>query len=449
MKIIIVGAGEIGRHMAASVSREAHDTVVIDADEARATELDELLDARVLQGDGSSVSLLLEAGVAECDLFFSLTSSNNTNLVSSSIAKKLGAKKVICRVHASIQREEWLFDHRGHFGIDYIFSPERLASVELAKFIRNPDSIMVEELARGRIELQQVRLPMENPLEGKTLRELKLPDRVRIGAIARQGTHIIPTANEKVLGGDMVIFFGEPRKLRETLDKLLKNNRRQEQPRVVILGGGEYGFALAQMLEASHFRVRIFEVDRERAEELANRLEKAVIINADATSVNELKEEQVGEAEFFVAATSSDEDNVMTCLQAHNLGTHSCLSLIHRADYADAISSFGSKFGVVAAVSPREAVRRELTRFITSDSFHLVRKFGEVEVIETTVPEGSGIVGLSLQEIEWPEESVIIARIHSIHATVPSATDTVEPGDNLFAMVSAQTRKPFLKLVHG
>ena len=137
MKIIIVGAGEVGRHLAVCLAREAHSISVIEESESLAAEIEQQVDALVLAGDGASVNTLVEANVAECDLFLAVTSNNNTNLVSASLARELGAKKVICRVHPGLQREEWLFDHRGHFGIDYIFSTERLASVELSKHIRN------------------------------------------------------------------------------------------------------------------------------------------------------------------------------------------------------------------------------------------------------------------------------------------------------------------------
>jgi trk system potassium uptake protein TrkA len=153
MNIIIVGAGEVGRHMAESLSREAHSIVVIESNATLAHDLEQSLDAKVVHGDGTSITVLLEAEVGNCDLFLALTSDNTVNMMTASMATKLEAGKVICRVHPGLQREEWLFDYRGHFGIDHIFSSERLSAIELAKFIRNPDSLVVEEVAQGKIEL--------------------------------------------------------------------------------------------------------------------------------------------------------------------------------------------------------------------------------------------------------------------------------------------------------
>lgn len=447
MNIIIIGAGEVGRHLAVSLSREAHSITVIESNSVVAAELEQALDARVICADGTGVGVLLEAGIGECDLFLALTSSNTINVMAATIAKKLQATKVIARVHPELQREEWLFDYRGHFGIDHIFSSERLSAIELAKFIRNPDSLMVEEIARGRIELQQVRVSEKSDVIGKKLRDLKMPERTRVGSVMRGGEHFIPTAEDSMEMGDCVTIFGEPRKLQPFADRLQKGHTSDEELRVVIFGGGEYGFTLAQMLESWNCRVRIFEKDALRAQELTDRLSNTTVINTDGTVLSELEEEQVGEVDFFVATSGSDEDNVMTCLQANNLGAKNCLTLIHRADYAQAISGSGRHFGMLAAVSPREATRRDLEKFITSDKFHVVKKVGSGEVIETTVEKGAIVAGKMVGEIEWPEGCVLVARTHGLHSSVPGPKDELDPGDVIYAMVTPKARKQFLKLV--
>ena len=243
----------------------------------------------------------------------------------------------------------------------------------------------------------------------------------------------------------MVTIFGEPRRLTELSNRL--QNIDIKKQRVVIFGGGEYGFSLAQMLEAWDCRVRIFEKDPRRAQELTDKLTNTVVINSDATYLAELEEEQVGSADFFVATSGSDEDNVMTCLQAHNLGAKNCLTLIHRADYADAISVSGHHFGMMAAVSPREAARRDMERFITTDKFHTVKSLGAGEVIETTVANGSVAAGKTVGEVAWPNECVLVGRMHGLHADVPASNDVLEAGDTLYAMVAQSARKKFLKLV--
>lgn len=447
MKIIIVGAGEIGRHLAISLSREAHSIVVIERDAQVTSEFEPHFDGRIISGSGASANVLLEAGVGECELLLAVTSDSTVNVMAASMAKKLNAAKVIARVSPAQQREEWLFDYRGHFGIDHVFSSERLSAIELSKFVRNPDSLIVEEIARGRIELQQVRVSDHSDVIGQRLSELKAPERTRVASITRGGEHFVPSADDALAAGDVVTIFGDPNKLRKLSTRLQKGNAKEDEIRVVIFSGGEYGFSLAQMLEGFQCKVRIIEKDPERAQELTGLLSDTTVINTDGTVLAELEEEQVGDADFFIATSGSDEDNVMTCLQANNLGAKNCLTLIHRADYADAISTSGRHFGVLAAVSPREATRRELERFITSDRFHTIKKMGAGEVIETQVAKASIAAEHMISEVDWPEGCIIVARMRGVHATVPGPEDVLKPGDTIYAMVAPKVRRKFLKLV--
>ena len=446
MNIIIVGAGEIGRHLSQELSK-LHALSVIEVDSKLAEELEQTIDANVVKGDGNSVNALAEANVGECDLFLGLTSSNNANLMSASMAKAMGVERVIARVHPGLQREEWLFDYRGHFSIDHLFSSERLTAIELAKFIRNPDSLTVEELAQGKIELQQVRVHAKSGAIGKPLRELKLPERTRVAAISRGEEHLIPNADSVLEAGDIATIFGEPRRLRKLAANLQKTEGGLEGLKVVIFGGGEYGFALAQMLESWDCKVRIFESDQERCLELADRLANTTVINVDATVLAELEDEQVGEADFFVATSESDEDNVMTCLQANNIGVKNCLTIIHRADYARAIGSSGRHFGVVAAVSPREATRRDIERYLTSEKYHVVKNLGPGQVIETRIESKSALADQPVGEVSWPEGVVLVGRQRGLQAEVPGPDDVLEVGDILYAMVGKKALKAFVKLL--
>lgn len=447
MNIIIVGAGEIGTHIALGLAAESHRIVVIEADEAVAGALGSRIDARVLVSDGTSITTLIEAGVAECDLFLTLTSDNNINLVSASVAKKLGAAKTICRVHPGIQRESLFLDYAEHFGIDYLFSPERLAAVELAKHVRNPGSPMVEEVASGHVEIQQVVVAPESRLLDRPLSEIDFPTRVRVGAITRGGVTFVPKANDVLSAGDLATLFGEPSKLNEFIPQLRNRAGRTEQKNVVIFGGGEYGFSLAQTLEQWNCRIRIFEENPARCEVLGDLLSNVTVLNADATSLAEMKEEQVGEADFFIAVTNVDEDNVMTCLQAHSLGARHCLPLIHRADYADAMTGFGERMGILAAVSPREATRKDLTRFIVSDRFHLLQRLAGVELIEAAVNDASPVAGKKVREVPWPDDCVLVALLNSARAQVPAADDEIRHEDSLYALVKPRAKREFLKLV--
>jgi len=449
VNIVITGAGEVGRHLAGSLSNQDHNITIIEANEALARDLDEQLDSHVVCADGTSVTTLVEAGIADCELFLALTSNCNVNLVSASIARSLGARKTIARVDSEVQRNEWLFDYRSHFKVDYTFSVERLTAVELAKHIRNPDRLVVEEFARGRIELLQCQVPVGAPGLARPLMDLKLPSQVRVALIQRSGEIIIPTAQDQVEAGDVVTLFGNPDKLASALPFFDPEFKPRAETKVVIFSGGEYGATLAQMLEGKgHFQVRIIEHDKHRCEELAERLQRTTVIHGDATSVAQLKEEQVGDADFFVATSREDEDNVMTCLQARNLGTRHCLALVHRADYADVISSNEERLGIHSAVSPRVAVSRDLLRFITSDDYHRVMTLpGGATVLELTVADGSRACGSKISEIDWPAGAGLVALLHEQQATVPGGSDVIHAGDTVYALTTEAARRPFIRLL--
>lgn len=446
MNILILGAGEIGFYMARQLSSQEHNICIIDTDESVAAEVNEKLDARVVEGNGSSVTTLEEAGVADCDVFLGLSSSDNTNLVAASLAKSLGAKRAIARVHSDVQKDQWLFDFRAHFNVDYLFSSERLAAVELAKYIRNPDCLIVEEVARGRIEIQQMPIFSKSSAIGKNLRSLKLPLRVRVGAIQRNGRTLVPDGGEVLCADDVVTLFGSPRTLQEVAP--IFRGPSNHEIRVVIFGGGEYGIALAQMLDGGRFRTRIIEKSAKRCAYLASVLQRTTVIHGDATSLRQLKEEQVGDADFFVGATTDDEDNVMTCLQAKDLGVKHCVTLIHRADYADAITRAGSKLGIVGAVSPRVATSKDLMRFVTDDEFNtLIQLQGGVDVIEFTISAGSPLTDKHIREVTWPKGSGLVSLTHGSQASVPTGDDILQAGDSIVAMVAGDSLKDFRRLI--
>jgi trk system potassium uptake protein TrkA len=448
VNIIIIGAGEVGRHLAESLSTQLHNITVIEASQGSSEALNESLDASVLCGNGAAATTLAEANVGECDLFLALTSLDNTNLVSASIAKSLGAKKTVARVHASVQREEWLFDYRTHFGIDYLFSTERLAAVELVKFVRNPEGLVVEDIARGRIELHQYKVSADSAAVGVPISQLKMPERVRIACIMRDGVNTIPGGTDQLLPGDLVTLFGEPSQLDPVILLLDASAERKKDLKVVIFGGGEYAFALAQMLEGASIHVRIMEKSESECRNLSALLQDTLIINGDATSLQQLKEEQVDQADFFIAVSPDDEDNVMACLQAKSLGTEYCLTLIHRADYADAIYRNRQRLGILAAVSPRLATNRDLLRFMETGKYNKVSELqGGVEVIQLIVKEAAKVVGQKVADIKWPRGAALVGLLRDQMAIVPTGEDTLNAEDTVYAIVTSEGRKPLVKLI--
>ena len=438
----------MGKHLAQSLSTQLHNIVLIDHSEEVTSTLHEKLDATIVIGNGTSATVLAENNVADCELFLAITSHDNTNLVAASIAKSLGAKTTIARVHASIERGEWLFNYREHFGIDYLFSTERLAAVELTKFIRNPEGMVTEEIARGRIELQQLEVSPHSKTLNKSLSSLSLPNGVRIAAIYRNKGNIIPGGDDHLEAHDVVTLFGEPAKISEITPLLDPTVPVDREHSVVIFGGGEYALALAEMLEGTNAKVRIMEKSESECKRLSNLLQDTVIINGDATALQQLREEQVGEADFFIAVSADDEDNVMTCLQAKSLGTAYCLTLIHRPDIANAVYRNRERLGLLGAVSPRLTCNRDLLRFVETEKFHNIAQLqANVEVIQIVLKEGAFVAGKLVSDIQWPKGGALVGLVRQQLSIVPRGADELQAGDAVYVIVTPESQKAFVKLL--
>ena len=264
----------------------------------------------------------------------------------------------------------------------------------------------------------------------------------------RDGVNTIPGGKDQLLPGDLVTLFGEPSQLDPVISLLDARAQRKKDLKVVIFGGGEYAFALAQMLEGASIHVRIMEKSESECRHLSSLLQDTLIINGDPTSLQQLREEQVDQADFFIAVSPDDEDNVMACLQAKSLGTEYCLTLIHRADYADAIYRNRQRLGILAAVSPRLATNRDLLRFMETGKYNKVSELqGGVEVIQLGIKEAAKVVGQKVAEIKWPRGAALVGLLREHMAIVPTGEDTLNAEDTVYAIVTSEGRKPLVNLL--
>ena len=452
MRIIIVGAGEIGRHFALNLTRKSHDITVIEANDKLAKEIEENDEVNtVISGNGTHPNLLIDqADVSQCDLFFALTSDDNANLAACRVANEGGAKKTICRVSEELRRNEFPLALKSLFSVDHMFSSEQLCAAELSKKIHNPVPTEVEEIGDGKIEVQHVRVTPESTVKGLSLREIALPERIRVLSILsdKASEAVIAGPDHCLQVGDSVMLCGNPQKISEIAELLHGGSIRDWNPRVVIVGGGSYGFALAKKMEAWNYKVRVFERDQDHAKKIANELDDGIdVINSDATLLKDLQEEQIGEVEvdFFIATTRNDVDNLVSCLHAKKLKAKKRLTLIHRTDYAEAINQAANELDI-APVSPREIVQQELMRFITSDKFHLIKDLPGQELIEVTVRENSKADGAKVSELKAGNYQ-LVAHINEKGTRVPSSDDVIAAGDNLYALTSKKARKEFVRMV--
>lgn len=446
MKIVIVGAGEVGRSLCASLSDAGHDVTLIETSSSQCERLDEEQNARIVNGNGSSARQLVDVGVGKCGAFLAMTSDDRTNVISCSLAKGLGAKNTVARIHDETFNDTSVINYQLHFGIDQLINPEAICAVELAKQIRNPGRVAVENFARGQIEVQQLRVNEGSKLVNRNLRDVKLSRRVRVGYLQRNNETEVAGADTQIRTGDLVTLFGHPEELLDVRDRFDPKDK-VNTTRVVVFGASETTIALIRILSNPRFKIRVIEKDPERCQELARRFPKITFINGDATSLRLLEEEQIGGADYFVACTKDDEENIMTCVQASKLGARHVQLVINKGDYEEILETLKSTLQIEVVVSPRgvmaETMRRMLSEAPVTELARLPA--GKGRILEVNVGHKSPCVGRLIKDIELPPGCLFVALMHKFQGKVPSADDKILAGDRLAVIAQDEHEKDLLK----
>lgn len=448
MKIIIVGAGEVGKYLSQIFSERGEDVTVIENSEVVAKELDDSLDVRVFAGNGASASVLQNAGIKNCDYFLAMTADDQLNLVSCTIASKLGADCAICRIHDQVYAEKSIVNYQEYFNIDMLLNPDALCAVEFAKLIRNPERVAVEDFARGEIEVKRFEISEGAKVLGKTLRDIKLPQDVRVGYIQRGGKMFVASAETEFREGDLITAFGSPEALFEHR-KLFLAEKTSSNASVVIYGATEIAISLIRLLSSSRFRIRVIDPSIARCKDVAEKFPNISVIHGNATSLRLMEEEQVGSADYFVACTREDEDNIMTCLQAKKLGVKHVQLTINKPDYEAVLNNMKDVMGLDLVVSPRKATASEVLRYTTGGKFVKVGKLDDenVEIVEVRVSAKSESVGKKIAEANLPTGCIIAALMHKSYTKVPGANDTISAGDRLIVISSKEKIKKVVSLL--
>lgn len=444
MKVIIAGMGEIGWYIAEQISADGHDVTVIESDPEKARHAQSRLDVQTLCGSAASAAELVKIGINQTDLFIAVTGSDDTNLVCASIARKLGAAQAVARVDEVVYRKTPEIAYRLHFGVDELLSPEMLAALELASTVRNPGSLALEHFAQGVLEMQQVVVDGRAKLVGRPLRELDLPDNVRIASIRRHEKFIIPMGDDYVEHGDRITIVGKTEQVAQC-----RAGFESEEPKiqkVVIMGGGHTTLSLTRRLPRHAFRLTVIERQTSRCHHLAAVLPHATILNGDGTSLDFLKEERIDNADFFISTTASDEANIMSAIQAKNLGVRKVLVVIHRPDYADLMA----KMGIDQAVSPRVVMAREMLSLLRKGKISTLARLdnGQTEILELAV-QGEDFVGKRLRNLSLPGGALVLTLQHDRQVTVPHADTEFQLGDTVLVICPTPQRKKVVRLIVG
>ena len=431
MRIVILGAGTVGNSIAKLLCRHGHSVTVVDTSADHIRSINERLDVRGLHGSASQSSVLFQAGVTSCDLCLAVTGDDEVNLVSASMAKAMGAHRTVARVYAPVFRDLSTFDYQRHFRIDRLISLEHLSAMELARGIRHPGSVVVENLARGEIEVHEMLVSAKAKSVGKSIRDLGLPGRVRVGSITREEDSRIASAEDVIEADDRLTVIGSRKEVDAVKATFCGESGRKLS--VVIAGGGETGYHLARILEAQRFHVSLFDSERERCDFLAAQLQETTVIHTDATRRDSLEEERVGSADVFVATMGEDENNIMAAVEARDIGTKTVMALVSRPDYAHVVG----KLGIDVTVSPREVIAKQILGYLNSGPVISRTPLGDggICVLEIEVLDDSTVTEHVIAKLDLPDRCLLAAVIRSEFAFVPGADDRLKPGDTVVVMV--------------
>lgn len=409
MKIIILGAGQVGASVAENLVSEANDITLVDTSADYLANLRERLEIRTVCGNAASPSVLREAGAEDADLLIAVTQSDQTNLCACRIAKALfNLPTRIARLRSTdyVDHPELLDDD--NFAVDFSICPEQIVTDYIKRLIAFPEALQVLEFAGGVVSLIGVRAFEGGPLVGHPLKALRfhLPNvEVRIAAIYRNGEPIIPEGDTVIVPGDEVFCLAATVHIRQVMRELRRTDRPMR--RIMIAGGGNIGFRLARSIERD-YHVKILEVDKRRAEALATQLSQALVLNGDTTDEKLLENEGIDEMDLFVALTNDEEDNIMSASLAKRMGARRTLALINRKSYVDLVQ--GGPIDI--AISPAHTSIGSLLAHVRRGdvvAVHSLRR-GAAEALEIIAhgsPKDSKVVGHRIEEIPLPKGATI------------------------------------------
>ena len=437
MKIIIIGAGEVGFHIAQRLSEENQDVVLIEKDPIKIREVQNVLDVQAILGSGTNPSVLIEAGIKESDMLVAATDSDESNLIACFYAQYLTDYITkIARVKNSDYMKHKEIFNQDFLNIDLIINPQSEMVSSMLRLIEVPEASEVIDFADGRIKLIGITIKDNSPLVGRKLSSFTDFEHViLVGVIVRGEKVIIPSGLDTIQPNDLIYCVIHKENTANIFR--LMNIREEGLGRIIIVGGGETGLALATSLDATTINTKIIEKDGQRCLELAEKLKKVVVLNGDGTDREFLLEENIADVDIMVVITGDDENNVLISLLGKALGAKKTVTRIGNLSYIPLISAIG----IDTVVSPRLSAIRAILQYIRKGKVICVAPLkGEgAEAIEFEALETSDIVNIPLSEVKFPKEAIIGAIVRGEEVIIPRGHNMIKPHDRLiiFALKGA------------
>lgn len=438
MKIVILGAGQVGSSVAHSLSGEDNDITIVDTDVTRLKELQDRLDIRTVLGFASHPKVLIRAGIEDADLVIALTNSDEVNMTVCQVAYSLfNTPTRIARIRSSAYMERPELFHREHCPVDVLISPETLVVQYISRLIEYPGALQVLDFADGRAQLVATQAYAGGPLVGRHLNTLKehMPTGAdaRVAAIYRREEFIIPDGDTIIAENDTVFFLAA----RKHIQTMMRELRPLDSPvhRIILAGGGNIGGNLARSLERNH-HVKIIERNREVAEMIAQEVEKAIVLVGDCADEDLLREESIDSIDVYCALTNDDEANILSSMLAKKMGAQKVIALINRPSYVELVEA-GS---IDIAVSPQQVTIGALLTHIRRGNMvrvHSLRR-GAAEAIEAVAlgdKRSSRVVGRRIEEIDLPAGTSIPAIVRGEEVIIAHHDVFIQAGDHVLLFV--------------
>ncbi|MBT3662932.1 MAG: Trk system potassium transporter TrkA [Candidatus Marinimicrobia bacterium] len=445
MRIVIIGVGEVGFHVAKALSQEDHDITVVDVDPVKCKRASENLDVIVVEGNGASPRNLSEANVQEADYVLCLTRVDEVNLIASQQAHELGAKKIIARLRNQQYTTRDSIIKPEKFGIDLVIHPEKEACREIVRLVRHSYATQAMDFEGGRMQMIGIRLENNSPIIGNTVKafcESEKDYKFGIITVLRDSDSHVPWADFEFKECDTVYFIVKTERL-ESLMKLVGKEATQTNS-IIILGGSKIGRSVAEELE-NEISVRMIEERRDKAEWLAANLKNTMVLYGDGTDVEILKAENIQDADSFIAVTESEQTNLLSGMLAHHLGVKQTVIHVSTTEYMPIVQ----EIGVGAVLSKNMSTVNSILRFITSDQTETsVTTFDEidVDVIEFNPEPGSKVTKAPLEDLKFPIDSIVGVINHHGHLSIARGSSQLTEEDTVLVFAKSKVIPKLRKL---
>ena len=443
MNILIVGCGKIGITILADMVKEGHNVTVMDINPQVLTELTDIYDVMSICGSASSCEILKEAGIENIDVFVAATGSDETNMLSCFLAKRMGAKHTIARVRNPEHSDRSLKFMKQQLDISIILNPEHLAAGDIFDILKLPSAMKVEQFSRRNFQLIELKLKEKSVLDGMRLMEIrsKYNAEYLICAVQREGSIYIPNGNFVLHSGDKIGIIAKDKEIQKLFAQL--GLLKKQAKKVMIIGGSRTAIHLSQLLLGIGIDVKIIDKDITRCHELCERLPKATVICGDGSQQELLLEEGLSTTDAFVTLTGIDEENILLSYFASSQNVPTVLSKVN----SDQLAFMAEKLGLDQLVSPRKATTDVILRYVRA----LQNSMGsnietlyqlmddKVEALEFIVNSESALLGVPLKDLKLRKNTLIAGIVRERKTIIPGGNDMILSGDRVI-VISADKR---------